>query len=74
MVSHGGYQRFNWHVEGFADPQKRKDSDGPTGFHHLPVTYAEPVGNHVLLTEFTREAAGPDFVSETAKETAIVSR
>jgi hypothetical protein len=74
MMSHGGYELLDRNVEGIADPQQRKDGDRAASLHHLPVADAEAVRNHVLLAEFARSPASPDFVTEATKEAGVMGR
>ena len=74
MMGDGSHELINRNVEGLADPEQGEDRDGTAGFDHLPVPDAETVGNHILLAEFARGTASPDFVTEPPKKAGVMGR
>ena len=51
-----------------------KASDRTARFHHLPMTDTEAVSEHVLLAQFARGPASPDFVTKSPKKPSVMGR
>ena len=62
-MGHGRHELLDRNVKCLADPQERENGDGSAGLHHLPMADTETVRDHILLAQFARGTASPDFVS-----------
>jgi hypothetical protein len=60
--------------KGIANPQQRENRGWPSSLDHLPVTHAEPVGNHVLLAQFAFRPMRADAMAQGAEESPVACR